>query len=707
VVGGSDTRHPTIRRLIDSGASPGQQLSADFSVLRHSAAGWRIAEIYGGVVKPTDSAPSNQIILGGRSDRFPASIGLTQMPPLTPTRVLSFLRVADTWRGFSKVLGERRLCTCGSGLGAARCCEMPPGALPAPGAGRPLTPMVERASELLRQGAATEARQLCVDVLELAPGHPDALTVLYQICRDHGPPAAAEALLRRIVTLHPNTFWAVNDLALLALSKGAVFETELHARNAIRIAPENPQSHNLMGIALTESNRPHTGEYHYRKVLELTRRRDPLTLANIAWNLKNQGRIDESRALYEEATAAEASLHTLLGWARMEEADRNLDRALQLLDRAEQLAPDNPSILLLRAVVYGRSRDYRRALAVLDRLAEKSGADGLGANELLEKGRLLDQMGRYDEAWDAFVEGKRLCRERGGLVYRNEAAQQLIERLKNFFNEGRMNILPRAGLRDDVAQPVFILGFPRSGTTLVEQTLSAHPRISAGDELPFVNEITDAMVRSLNSPMNYPEALAELWMGDRRHGLDELRDYYLGQVRRLGIVEPGAAWFTDKMPLNEIHLGLIALMFPRAPLIHVVRHPLDIMLSVFSNNLTHGFYCAFGLETAALHYRRVMELVDHYRSVLTLHYLPIRYEDIVDDQAQSTRRMLEFVGEPFDPACLSFHENRRYARTASYAQVTEPLYDRSRYRYRHYLKHLQPAIDILAPVIERLGYRLD
>jgi hypothetical protein len=215
------------------------------------------------------------------------------------------------------------------------------------------------------------------------------------------------------------------------------------------------------------------------------------------------------------------------------------------------------------------------------------------------------------------------------------------------------------------------------------------------------------MVRTLNSPMSYPEALAELWMGDRRHGLDELRDYYLGQVGRLGIVEPGAAWFTDKMPLNETHLGLIALMFPRAPIIHVVRHPLDIMLSVFSNNLTHGFYCAFALETAALHYRRVMELVEHYRSVLTLHYLPIRYEDIVDNQEQSIRRILEFVGEPFDPACVSFHENRRYARTASYAQVTEPLYDRSRYRYRHYLKHLQPAVEILAPVIERLGYRVD
>ena len=598
-------------------------------------------------------------------------------------------------------------CACGSGLRAARCCEMQPGALPQRGAALPLAPMIDRAAELLRQDAADEARRLCLSVLELVPGQLGALTTLYQICRAKGPPSAAEALLRRIVNLHPNTFWAINDLALLALGKGATFEAEHHARNAIRIAPENPQSHYLMGLALTETNRPKIGEYHYRKVLELTGRRDPAVLANLAGSLKNQGQMDEARQLYDEAATAEANANTLLGWARLEEADRKLDRAAELLDRAEQLVPDNPSILLSRAIVHGRNRSYEEALALLDRLAALSGEAGLGANEWLEKGRLLDQMGRYEEAFEAFVEGKKRCRERGGLIYRNEQAQQLIDRLKNFFTETRMRILPRAGLREDSPQPIFIVGFPRSGTTLVEQTLSAHPRISAGDELPFINEITDSMVRTLNSPMGYPEAMAELWMGDRRYGLDELRDRYLEQVRRLDIVEPGAAWFTDKMPLNETHLGLIALVFPQAPIIHVVRHPLDIVLSVFSNNLTHGFQCAFALETVALHYQRTMELVEHYRAALTLRYLPIRYEDIVDDQEGSTRRLLDFIGEPFDDACLSFHENQRYARTASYAQVTEPLYDRSRYRYRHYVKQLQPAIDILEPVIERLGYGID
>jgi Tfp pilus assembly protein PilF len=281
-------------------------------------------------------------------------------------------------------------CACGSGLRAARCCEMQPGALPQRGAALPLAPMIDRAAELLRQDAADEARRLCLSVLELAPGQLGALTTLYQICRAKGPPSAAEALLRRIVNLHPNTFWAINDLALLALGKGATFEAEHHARNAIRIAPENPQSHYLMGLALTETNRPKIGEYHYRKVLELTGRRDPAVLANLAGSLKNQGQMDEARQLYDEAATAEANANTLLGWARLEEADRKLDRAAELLDRAEQLVPDNPSILLSRAIVHGRNRSYEEALALLDRLAALSGEAGLGAKQQAGIGQVFD-----------------------------------------------------------------------------------------------------------------------------------------------------------------------------------------------------------------------------------------------------------------------------------------------------------------------------
>ena len=580
-----------------------------------------------------------------------------------------------------------------------------PGGIAGAGGGAPLLPVAEQAVAAQREGRAAEAERLCHEVLELAPAQPEALATLWRICSSNGRGLAAEALLRRIVQFHPNTLWATHELTLALLAKGAVADAEIHARNGVRIAPENAQSHNLLGMVMTEANRPQTGEYHYRRVIELSGMRDPIVLANLAWNLKNQGRIAESRSFTKRATAAPQVVETLLGWARMEEADRNFARAGEVLARAERMAPADPRILLTRAVLDARTGAYDKALTTLDRAASGNGM--LGPNEWLEKGRLLDRIGQYDAAFAAFAEGKRQCREMGGLVYQAEQAQQLAIRLKGFFSEGRMHTLPRAATRQGLAQPIFILGFPRSGTTLVEQTLSAHPRIAAGDELPFVNEITVSMQRTLNSPLAYPEALAELWMGDCRDGLDELRDYYLERVRRIGLAQTGAAWFTDKMPLNETHLGLIALLFPRAPLIHVWRHPLDVVLSVFANNLTHGFYCAYALESAAHHYRLTIDLVEHYRSQLTLRYLPVRYEDIVGEQETSVRRMLDFIGEPFDQRCLDFHQNRRYARTASYAQVTEPLYGGSRYRWRHYRAQLAPAIEILMPAIERLGYAVD
>ncbi len=255
----------------------------------------------------------------------------------------------------------------------------------------------------------------------------------------------------------------------------------------------------------------------------------------------------EARALYEESIAAAPEIRqTLIGFARLQEADREFKAASKILDRIDALWPNDPSALLSRAVLLGRMKRYDKALQVLDAIALQSREGKLGPNEFLEKGRLLDQMGQYDEAFASFVEGKRLGRELSGNAYLDHEAEGIIKRLQEFFVAPRMKTLPSAAVRGDVAQPIFILGFPRSGTTLVEQTLSAHPRIAAGDELPLINDITGIMPRMLNSPLGYPEALAELWMGDQRQGLDNLRDYYLQKVGQMAIVEPGAAWFTER-----------------------------------------------------------------------------------------------------------------------------------------------------------------
>ena len=175
----------------------------------------------------------------------------------------------------------------------------------------------------------------------------------------------------------------------------------------------------------------------------------------------------------------------------------------------------------------------------------------------------------------------------------------------------------------------------------------------------------------------------------------------------MGIFNKKSLWFTDKMPLNEIHLGMISMVFPKSPIIHLHRHPLDVVLSTYFTDLTHGFNCAFELGNIAHQYALVMDLVDHYLKVLDIKYISVKYEDIVTDQENKTRELLNFIGVGWDDRCLDFHKNERYARTASYAQVTEKLYVSSMYRYKNYRKYLEPVIPVLEPYITRLGYSID
>ncbi|WP_346344652.1 sulfotransferase [Sphingomonas sp. dw_22] len=599
------------------------------------------------------------------------------------------------------------VCPCGSGLTIRNCCELDPRhveIMPAERHAKQLTAL----TRAYHAGDHDAARDLAIEVLEVSPAQRDALGALFNLLRDSGNMRAAASAVNRLAHFYPNEPIVRSVAASFFLQHHEMPRAQLHGRMLVRLAPEEAVAHFLMGRVFLASHNAPAAEFHLRLAEQLsdpTKRSAHDLQAALAVSLREQGKFDEARSTFERISVAGGlTADMLLDWAALEQSVRDFASALALLDRADAVQPNHPPISVMRAEIHRQANAPKRALEAIGGQTK----DASGTFEaLLTKGQILDSLGRYDEAFACFEVYKARVREAGRQRYLADEANALVKSLKDFFTKGRTRLLPRATVREECSQPVFIVGFPRSGTTLVEQTLSLHSEISAGDELPIVNSLADRVQFLLGSPGAYPVALSELWLGDRRGHVDTLRDLYLNEANEMGVIIPGKRWFTDKMPLNETHLGLISLLFPRSPIIHLIRHPLDVVLSVFSNALTHGFYCASELETAAHHYALIADLIDHYRSVLPLNYHAVRYENLVTDQEREVRAMLNFIGVPFDATTLSFHKNTRHARTASYAQVTEKLYTRSRYRYRNYLKQLEPIVPILEPTIERLGYSIE
>lgn len=486
-----------------------------------------------------------------------------------------------------------------------------------------------------------------------------------------------------------------------ALARRDLRTAEQAARAALRAYPRDAQAHALFGIILSELNDLSSGEWHFRRALELAAPQAEC-LTHLAINLMRQGRTDEAESQFARANAlAPVNLQTLAHWSKLHEVQGNLERAEELLERAAVVSAAR-EVNLLRVNYLARRGRHQEALAMLEEAGELNG------DAQLERGRLYDRLGHYPKAWRDWVEGKaKLAAQAGGIEYQATAVEVFFGRLKKFFVRANVELLPRTTARRDTPQPVFVMGFPRSGTTLIEQVLTCHSAVRAGGELTFISEFRQLINLLFPDPAPFPENLALAWTADHRHTASLLRDYYLARAEAYGLLEPGKALFTDKMPFNEIWLPLVRMAFPHAKIVRVVRHPLDVCVSMLSNHLTHGFNCGYRIEDIVHQLAAVFDLVGHYDRELDHAHLTLRYEAFVRDPVAETQRLLDHLELPFEPACLAFHRNRRYAPTPSYAQVTEELNDRSINRYRHYIEHLEPFLPRLAPWLAALSYTLE
>jgi Flp pilus assembly protein TadD len=559
-------------------------------------------------------------------------------------------------------------------------------------------PLVLRGREALQRGDMRAVEAAAEERLKTAGRDVNALELRFIVQQRRGQYGQAARTLDTVIGIDHRADWAYNELVQLFMAHGKPEDAEKVARAALRANPRNAHAHNLFGTILSEMNNLPAGEWHFRSALELSSPQAPV-LMNLGLNLMKQGRVEEANGYFAQAhDLAPKDMKTLAYWSTLSEGCGDLKRAGELLDLAEA-ASSPEEINLLRANYLSRLGKPTEALAILD------AAGTLGGEAHLARGRMHDRLGNYSAAWEDFVTGKtKLLKESPGSEYHVDAVESLFERCKQFFTRENVDLLPRAKQRPETAQPIFVMGFPRSGTTLVEQILCSHSTVAAGGELPFVGDTSKLAGGIYPGSERFPENLAHSWMADYHYTATLFRDYYLARAEAYGLFKSGKGYFTDKMPFNEIYLPLIRMAFPNAKVVRVVRHPLDVCVSMLSTNMTHGFHCGYRMEDISNHLAAVFDLVEHYRREFELNEYVLRYEALVADQAGETRKLLDYLGLAFEQPCLQFHENRRYAPTPSYAQVTEKLNDRSMGRYRHYAQQLKPHVPRLEKMMAAYGY---
>jgi tetratricopeptide (TPR) repeat protein len=544
-------------------------------------------------------------------------------------------------------------------------------------------PLVLRAREALARSEIKTAELAVEERLKTAGRDINALEVRYLIQKHRGQLGEAARTLDTVIGINSRADWAYNELIQLLMTHGKSADAEQVARAALRANPANSQAHNVFGLILSGLQDLPAGEWHFRRALELAPQPQAPFLTNLANNLTQQGRIEEAEGYFSRALElAPNDVKTLTSWSALCETRGELDRAGELLDRAEA-ASSEPEVALQRARLLARAGKYEESVALIN-----AGKILTGEGQLA-RGRLHERLERYEEAWQDFVAGKRkLAAEAGGLQYKADAVEALFGRFKEFFTRANFDRLPRAKLRPDVPQPIFIMGLPRSGTTLVQQIVSSHSTVTAGGELAFLGELRKVASDLLPAPQPFPENLAQSWTADRHYAATLFRDYYLARAERYGLLGSGKAFFTDKMPFNEVYTPLLKMAFPQAKIIHVMRHPLDVCVSTMSNDVKQGFNCGYRIEDTAHHLAAVFDLFRHYRRELDVGDYVLQYEALVAEPAGQTRKLLDYLGLPFEQGCLRLGK----------------LTDRAVNRHRHYAQYLRPYVSRLRPMMSACGY---
>jgi tetratricopeptide (TPR) repeat protein len=408
-----------------------------------------------------------------------------------------------------------------------------------------------------------------------------------------------------------------------------------------------------------------------------------LTLAEV---LTFQGRFDDALARCDTVLRRDPDdPRAIARKAEALEKSGRRDEARALLGPLIEQGTETVQQAIVQARLDTDAKDYDAAINLTTRhIARQETLGRPFPNLYFLLGRALERSGRYDEAFEAYTRGNTAV-----LAPFDPASwAQVVESIIEAYTPQRFAAVPRAA--HGSTRPVFVVGMPRCGSTLVETILDAHPDAVGAGELQDMDEIIGSIALDIGSSLPYPACIEDLDQAD----VDATAQKYLD---RIAAIDPTAARVVDKHLGNFVNVGLLAILFPEARIIHCRRDPLDTCFSCFAAPLSPAAhpYTADLARLGAV-YRQYERVMRHWRQALAIPMLELDYEALVSDQDKFTRRIVEYCGLPWDDRCLRYYETGRVALTASYDQVDKPIYSSAVGRHRHFDAHLGPLRDALA-----------
>lgn len=592
----------------------------------------------------------------------------------------------------------------------------------------------------MRRDLAT-AMSLCADAIAADPRNPWAHNHFGRALFNAGRKTEALAAFKRAVDLDPGYSEAFNGLGHVLRDSGDVDGAEAAFRRAVEGLPAFVEARMNLGVMLLARGDAELALVEFARVLDL-RPRNPDAAVNAGSCLHMLRRYAEAQTMYEQAIATAVGrpvlAHRQLGKLLVEQGDTN--RALDQQQRALALAPGMPEVhseyvstLELANRLDEAWASVNEALARFPghpvlmfeaaKLERRRGNPGAGLERLrtinpaqipahlqqwfyFELGTTLDRLGDAAAAFSAFESSNRLARD--GMRARStdrDAFGRALDAMSDWISIGAPT--PASGPGEDLGEDlVFLLGFPRSGTTLLDIMLDGHPDVVCLEERQTMEHVFHEVDSTLGG---FPHGLSNASAAQR----DALRRHYRRRLADNGVTARPGQLIIDKMPIRTPYVAFMLRLFPQARVLFSVRHPCDVVLSNFMQNYAANevFVHFYSLQDSARTYARVMDIWQQTTQVLPpnrWHY--IRYEELVTDTRGSLKGACEFIGVPFREDLADHRETlgrRERIRTNSYHQVTEALYVRSAGRWKSYREQMAPVVEILRPHVHFFGYELE